>query len=611
MRAELSSWVLHEADPHLAASAGRHLARLAGSHENPAAGGGPRGAAGEGRIVIDEAVKPAEAGRLRALLAGSPFLRESVRMAYGEDLDPASLAPGSVWVSPLLSSGGTAAYRVTVSAPGDRHFDLKVTPGRGQMRGRALRTVLWSAVLASPPAGRPALPPLGAVFFGSGAVSWRYLGHLTLWERVRGFAARRDTDATLPVPAVWRRLFIEAMSAFFRAWRTSGRRLVPGRVSPDGVVIPEKEFVDETVLTGLEGWTEYRNTLSLVRPLLDNFYRRTFAHYPWCRGSLDLEWIFDACYDALGRDEAADFLARLQADLAAEPLAGTEGAALPGALAVYREEFERTYAIPFPARNAVRAYHEWDQATPLAAPEERERRGLDIFRRYGLDRFPEIVRYFYYRQTYFAGRSARVDALFDRLLDRMSKDAARPAVQLVELSDLQAALHDDRDRAVFSRMVFPRLEPDSRLDIVQEGEEGAKRVVVQSRLTDRRGASYIFHATVDPAEIGELYRMFYKENYPKVISPQDRHIIALDEQGRVVGGMCYRAMSGNVRFIDAVVVTSRLKSAGLGRAMVDDFCGRMASQGVTIVLTHPYLPGFFLRRGFRMDKRWGALVKYL
>jgi hypothetical protein len=47
----------------------------------------------------------------------------------------------------------------------------------------------------------------------------------------------------------------------------------------------------------------------------------------------------------------------------------------------------------------------------------------------------------------------------------------------------------------------------------------------------------------------------------------------------------------------------------LGGAVVDDFCGRMAGQGYTTVLTHFYLPGFFLRRGFRLDKKWGALAK--
>jgi len=80
-----------------------------------------------------------------------------------------------------------------------------------------------------------------------------------------------------------------------------------------------------------------------------------------------------------------------------------------------------------------------------------------------------------------------------------------------------AVLRDERDRAVFSRMIFPYLELDHRLDVVVEGGEGAERVVVRSFLTDRRGETYTFNETTDPADIGRLYRLFYKENFPKVI----------------------------------------------------------------------------------------------
>jgi hypothetical protein len=45
--------------------------------------------------------------------------------------------------------------------------------------------------------------------------------------------------------------------------------------------------------------------------------------------------------------------------------------------------------------------------------------------------------------------------------------------------------------------------------------------------------------------------------------------------------------------------------------MLEDFCGRMAASGVTVVLTHSYLAGFFLRRGFKADRKWGALVRSL
>ena len=66
-------------------------------------------------------------------------------------------------------------------------------------------------------------------------------------------------------------------------------------------------------------------------------------------------------------------------------------------------------------------------------------------------------------------------------------------------------------------------------------------------------------------------------------------------------------LSNRVAWIDVIAVTSQLKSSGLGREALDDFCGRMASQGVPLVMTHLYLPGFFLRHGFRWTsagERW-------
>ena len=45
--------------------------------------------------------------------------------------------------------------------------------------------------------------------------------------------------------------------------------------------------------------------------------------------------------------------------------------------------------------------------------------------------------------------------------------------------------------------------------------------------------------------------------------------------------------------------------------MIEDFCGRMAAAGVSVVLTHFYLPDLFLRSGFKVDKRWGAMVRYV
>ena len=618
VRAELASWVLHRADPTLAKAAEREVDRMIRCYGKPTPGhrqglAGPAGRrTSPPRPICDDSVTPAEARRIRAVLGLPSFLRDSIRLACGvEDFKTATIGPDGIWVSRIYNAPRRTTYRVSVNTLDARHYDLKLVLPEGRRDARDHETRLWSAALSDQPGGPRVLPPLGATDQSTGAVTWRHLGDLTVWEKIREFSGRRGADAPLPAPAIWRKLYVEAMSALFRAWQTSGRRILPGRVSPVNVVVPELEFRDDAFLASIDGWQPSSGPLSIVRPMIDGFYRRAAANYPWVKGVLDLDWIFEAAYDAMGRDKASAFFADLQAALDRTTVPVVPGEDLAGRLRRYRTEFDSTYAIPLPAELAVEAYQEWRQADPLAAPLDRERKALDVHRRYALDRYPEIVRYYLYRHTYFAGRSERIEALFDRLLAKMNAALDEPAVQQVELSDLQSALRDERDRLVFSRMVFPRIDPDRRLGVVTQGDEGDRRVIVQSFLTDRSGRSYTFSETLDPAEIGQAYRLYFKENYPKIVSQQDRHFVLKDAQERIVGGLCYRMLSNRVAWIDVIAVTSQLKSSGLGGAALDDFCGRMASQGAPLVMTHLYLPGFFLRHGFKLDKRWGALVKTL
>ena len=345
------------------------------------------------------------------------------------------------------------------------------------------------------------------------------------------------------------------MSAFFRAWQYSSRRIVPGHVSPANIVVPELDYREEPMISSLAGWKPYEDTLSLVRPMVGNFYLRTVAHYPWSRDQLDLEWIFDACTEALGRREALEFFDRLRADLGRDARRRIRtGEASPPSLDAYLDYFGKNYVIPLPAINAMERYKTWELRNDLAPAKDKEAVLLDVTRLYRLDRYPEVVRYYLYRHTYFAGADEKARSAFDRLLAKMSANLERPAVQFLELSDLQTALRKDEDRLVFSRMVFPRLRGSQALDVLKVGEGGIRQVVVHSYLTDRRGGVYTFGETFDPAEIGRLYRLFFKENYPKKILEQDRHFVVKDAQERVVGGLCYRMMSRNAAFIDVMVV---------------------------------------------------------
>ncbi len=613
VRAELAGWALHRTDPVLAAKADDFLKELAQRPPRPPAEGeGKTSGAWSGRLVFDEEIGPDEAAAVAGALRTDEFLKRSVELACDvEEFKPGSGPGEAVWISRLGGVHGPGSYRVVVAAPAEGPYDLKIVLDGERTAAAYPETVLWRLVISSFPYGQRVLSPLGWYLPGRGALSLGFPGGLDLWSKIGELASLSGAGAPPQAPGVWRRLFAEALTAFFRAWNYSSGRIVPGLVSPANVIVPELDYLEEPILLSLSGWKPFENTLSLVRPMVVNFFLKTLAHYPKLGSQLDIEWIFDACVEALGRTDARAFLARLGADLARTPVAGPDGRSLVDLLRAYLEDFDKTVFVPLPALKAMDRYKLWEMANDLAAAPEKETALLDALRLHRLERYPEFIRFYLYRHTFFAGAEERIRSAFDRLLVRMSAERDKPAVELLELSDLQAAIDRDEDRLVFSRMVFPRLRGSRALEILKVGESGTKQVIVQSYLTGRSGETYSFGETLDPADIGRLYRLFFKENYPKRISEQDRYYVAKDGQERVVGGLCYRMLSKNVAFIDVLVVASALQGGGIGESMLEDFCGRMAVAGVTLILTHSYLPGYFLRRGFKEDRKWGALVRAL
>jgi hypothetical protein len=308
-------------------------------------------------------------------------------------------------------------------------------------------------------------------------------------------------------------------------------------------------------------------------------------------------------------DRGLEFLRELRADLEAEPLRAPDGPPLAEELEAYLPAAPAY--LPLPLYNAIDRYQEWAALNTEPAPEAREQTIDELYRLYGLDRFPELVRYRLYRDTYFGRATGGLAAAFDRLLLALEQEPGVPATQRMELSDLQDALQDDRDREAFSRMVFPRLQTRRRLQIIRVGEERGERLLVSTVITDKHGENFVFREPLGPREIGQLYRYFFEQQMPKTVSEQDRYFVLADVNDRIVGGLCYQSMENRAVQLDGIAVAAPLKGRGMRGAMEEEFSRRMANEGVQIIRARFFSSEFFLRQGYQTDKRWGALVKFL
>jgi ribosomal protein S18 acetylase RimI-like enzyme len=593
VRAELASWALFDAEPALAARARGLLGELA---HWCCADSLPRG----GAVRLHGPLADDEAARLEHVLADEGFLQQSVALAFDEpDARAVSVGEDGAWVTPLASTRGHGLYRVSFLGRDGKHRDLLVAL-RGDVSAASVEeTMLWMIALGDRPGERGVVPRFGCARPDLGVLSTAYVSGLSLWERVRAWAGPQEAGLA-PTPLAWRSLFVRGLGAFFSAWRASDGRIVPGHVVPTNVDVPRADYLRDVRILSLAGWRPYDGPRSLVEPMQRYFLDQAAGHYPALRGRLDPEWIYEAAVEALGVPDAEAFLGELASGMDDPP----GGAAR---LAAFRERLRLEYLEPLALRGAVARYADWQRTSPKATPAARRQLARQMLQLYGLEARGELARYHLYRRTYFADASAAAAAAFDRLLVRLFERAGEPATRLVELSELQAALHSADDRRAFGELVFPRAEPLQEAEL--RSQPGLARVFVLSHVTDGRGARFAVREPAGPAEVGRLYRLLSESGL--AVGPSSRHLLLLDAEERVVGGIAWRPAAPRVAHVEGLVIAPGLRSQRLAAALVEDFCARLSEAGYDAVHTLfgpeplPFAPGF------RVDRRWGGLVRFL
>lgn len=613
VRVELTGWIMHRKDPELSKIARKYFEVLSDNYEKMLAIKTPHydDELWLQKIVFDDELRKTEINRIKEALIGTTFLKQSVMLAFDEDdFKLEDVKNKGIWISKLNTAGRSKIYRVSISNIDNKHFDLQMVIDENLGKERNLETVFWLVSIAGFPYGPKVISKLGCCRPELGARSMVYFNELTLWEKLRELSGTRHHSSPLLKKNVVRRLFTEAMTAFFRAWRNSEYAIVPGLISPGNVVVPELDYREGAAILSIAGWKDYINTLSIVRPMLKSFYRKVFVHFPWFENMLDRSWLFDAVYEALDNKEAREFLEKLKDDLENNKLEDIGCKMLCENLDEYLLLRSEEYYLPLALNNAVDRFKLWLNLNPEPTEQAVESMLIELYRLYRLNRYPELVRYHLYRKTYFRNSGAEVRNAFDKLLQAMEKDVDRPAIHFIELSDLQSVLETPEDKFIFSKLVFPKTIKRQSFEVVKPPEEGEK-AFLRTHITDTSGEKYIFREALEPAEVGQLYRLFIKEKFPKTISELDRYFVVINSYDKIIGGICYKMLDDHGVFLDGSIISPTFNRRGIGSNMIESFMSQMATIGKKYIKTHFYLRDFYLKMGFKVDHRWGGLVKEL
>ena len=613
IRAELACWELFDKDTKLAAKAETAFKTLMKNYEEyiEKTSKFPSAKKWENFFVFDEGISTQMQKVIKKKLAIRHFLKISVHLTYDNyEFDYNHLTEGSIRVSLLKSYRDARHYRVSINTVKGEHFDIHLCIDPHLPDRQVIYTLHRHIALSDLPSQQPVMTEFGYLIAEEKIYSTRYISQLSAWDKIRSMAEIQKIGY-IREPNFWRKLFIRSISVFFRAWEYTNRTVLPGRIDPDNVVVPEVDFSENVKIISLSGNRPTQSLSELFVAIIRNFYFKTTAHYPALANNIKMTWIFHAIKEALGIDNALKLIKDLINDLEKKDNLSQEEEFLLNQAKEYYENSKVKHYLPLALFNAIDRFNDWKKRNPQASIAAIIQTLDELFELYKLKRYPEVIRYTFYRHTYFADADEKIKKVFDDLLQKMLSEPETLAIQLIELSDLHSYLKNDNERLIFNKMVFPDINQRRKIDYRKVGEKQAEHLVVSTKITDRFGVEYTMREPVNASEVAEVYKLFFKENYPKEISPMDKHYVVLNERDQIIAGLCYKELEDKVVLIDGMAVISPLQGRGIGTQMMQDFFQRMKAKGFRLVKAHFLFGNYYLKHNFKIDKKWGALVREL
>lgn len=614
VRAELSSWSLISEDKTLAEKAEKNLTALYKRFDEKIKNSSP--AITESEIYkttcFDACLGSNEKQKLIEIFKDKTFLKQSVMLAFDNpEFKFTDIAERGMWVYRIPSPDQYKFYRASINTINKKHYDILIILCENMDDTQFKSSILWLLSVAGYPFYPRVLPRIGCISLDQKAISLAYRGEIDAWKKICQLSMTDSSAELAKVKSNWKRLFTESFIAYFRCWKNSGYKIVPTYIIPDKVVVSELKYHEGALLRSLTDYSEYSNPLSLVSQMINNFYEKTANCFPSVREMLDINWIFDACYEAFDKKMAAFFLHELKSYIEKEKFVCPNGENIHETLNTYISKREKHFVPSLSLSTAIDEYEDWEALNSNPTIEAKNQTITELYKLYHINRRPEIERYYLYRNTFFKQSGKDVLDSFDKLLDCMYAQEFKPALQFTELSDLQYTLTSEDESFVFSKMVFLTGGSMGKMEVRKTGISDLEETAVHTVITDRYNESYTFRHPEKASETGNLYRLFYIENYPKIASSNDRHYIITDHAGRVSGGICYSILDETTVLLDAMIITGQLQKRGLGRAMAEEFFRRLSALNYKIVRTHLYQKNFFEKLDFKTDKKYGERVKFL
>lgn len=559
-------------------------------------------------LVFDKTVSREHQDRIYNAFSRTAFLNESMYLFFkGIKLSLQDLPPQGIWITFLRSGNGKFVYRATVQSD-ERSYKFVINLNDTIEPEQMESELYWLLACAKDDHFDQLVEIFGSQQPDYDIWSEEFIPGLTVKHYFEQLTWSNDSEDTAAPDYIWPHFLWTGIFTYTSFWKRTRFKKRICHPIPGKIIVPPHDYHLGGRLVSITGICDEENELAFLENLEADYAVDTIRVFDQLKLKLNTNIIYHAIREALGDKHSQKFFNSVCEDPEISPERLKD-------IKAFLEDAEENGFQAKSVYFATRRYHRWVSLNPDATLNAKAHFLKSLYMDYHVrnseaEYLDARVQLFFW--TVFSDANDSLKAYLSNLarslrLHKLDRTSLQTEItQYININKL-----DEYEAFFLKRLAFPQLPPSEDIELIATRSTTLDDVEIMISRHDSKGDMYRIRRAMHPREINQLQRLFQKANLDVGFTLEHKFLVAINDNGRVIGGLFYQIQDDGIAYMDKVVVSEYYRGNNISRGLLDEFIDRMRNKNRKMIITGFLHPGYFYKFGFVIEKDQGGLVKYL
>ena len=568
-------------------------------------------------IYFDDNVKQSHRNHLQKAISNTSLIKESIFLLSKNHIISLNKIPQKgIWITHLDTQNGKSIFRIIIKTRSSESYNLVINLNENLDKKFLDDEIKWLIAMGKGYGIKPLVENFGGYWPEYQLFTEEYI----YGETLENYLNRNQNDILDPHKIDrwqmrWLHFIWNGIQAYQEFWKRTNFQLSIQPPSPENLIIPQRDYATGTKIISISRRRTTKSISEHFLTLFTDYIVKTEKKYPGLKHMSDWEVIFTATLQSMKIKQGKKILKKLQDDLKIKKI-GKRFESLGCSIKRIDDFFidiDNFGVLTKPVIFASLRYERWLDLNPKATLQARASILQELYKDYNLDsmidEYPETrVRYFI--MTCFKNNNPELNNEFKNIISDMRKGNLNPLNLQKRILEIQTQIKLNKEDEFFlARMLFPHVDSVDyvRLVTTSIGKKEQLNLVFQTEGND--GKIYQIRPPFIPKEIAQFHSLLSESSLTGKFTIHHEFLLIFNNKNRIVGGLFWKQMENNTIHLEWVAIKPKHRGSNLSKNLLSDFFKRMQHQNIKTITVGFYVEKFFSKHGFKLDKRYGGLVK--